>query len=107
MAIERPESLVSRFDEVSRRAVAAGADAILAGCGYYGPVFAAAGYTHVSDHPDVPVYDCGRMGYELARTLYRLHTAGVDPSSKAFPKLPEPNASAARNLMARMLTGRP
>jgi allantoin racemase len=104
-AIDHPESLIGRFDAVAHRAVDAGADAILVGCGYYGPVFAKYGYVHVSERPDVPVYDCARLGLEMARVLYSLHTAEVRPSTRGFPKLPEPNLGAARKLMARIITG--
>jgi allantoin racemase len=104
-AIEQPDSLIGRFDAVAQRAVAAGADAILVGCGYYGPLFAKHGYVHVSGRPDVPVYDCARLGMEMARVLYSLHTAGVRPSVRAFPSLGEPNRTAARKLMARIIAG--
>jgi Asp/Glu/hydantoin racemase len=103
-AIDRPESLVGKFDAVAHRAVDAGADAILVGCGYYGPVFAKHDYTHVSGRDDVPVYDCGRLGFEMARTLYSLFAAGVGPSRRGFPQLVDPNLSAARKLMARIIT---
>jgi Asp/Glu/hydantoin racemase len=103
--IQSPDSLMGRFDEVAHRAVAAGADAILVGCGYYGPVFAKHGYTHVTNRPDVPVYDCARLGLEMARTLYSLHVAGVNPSLRGFPRLPQPNARAAREMLARIIEG--
>ena len=102
-AIDHPDGLIGRFDAVARRAVDAGADAILVGCGYYGPVFVKHGYTHVSGHPDVPVYDCVRLGFEMARVLYALREAGIDPSPRAFPRLAEPSATAARRMMARIL----
>ena len=104
-AIDSPDMLLGRFDEVAHRAVDAGADAILVGCGYYGPVFAKHGYTHVSNRPDVPVYDCARLGLELARTLYSLHSAGVNPSLRGFPRLAESNAKAARGMLARIIEG--
>ena len=104
-AIDSPDSLVARFDSVARQAVASGADAILVGCGYYGPVFAKHGYTHVTGRPDVPVYDCARLGLEYARTLYHLDRAGIAPSRRGFPLLPDANARPFRELAARILEG--
>jgi Asp/Glu/hydantoin racemase len=81
-AIDRPEKLVDRFDKVAHEAVMAGADAILVGCGYLGPILGHAGYRHVVGRPDIPVYDCTHLAYELGVMLYRLHQAGVSPSRR-------------------------
>jgi Asp/Glu/hydantoin racemase len=94
-AVDRPDALVGRFDAVAQRAVAAGADAILVGCGYFGPVLSHAGYTHVTGHPDVPVYDCTRLAYELGATLHRLHAAGHGPSRRGFPTPPAGSSADA------------
>jgi len=102
-AVENPVPLIARFDEVARQAVAAGADAILTGCGYFGPIFTMHGYSHVSDRPDVPVYDCTALGMEFGRLLYRLHQARVQPSPRAFPDIAAQAREAADFLMAHML----
>jgi allantoin racemase len=103
-AIGNPARLIGRFDEVAHRAVAAGADAILTGCGYFGPVFSMHGYSHVSGRPDIPVYDCTALGMEFGRLLYRLHEVGVTPSRAAFPGMPPQARESADLLMAHMLS---
>jgi allantoin racemase len=103
-AIENPARLIARFDEVAHRAVAAGADAILTGCGYFGPVFSMHDYFHVSGRPDIPVYDCTALGMEFGRLLYRLDAAGVQPSRRGFPKMQAEARQAADFLMAHILT---
>lgn len=93
-AVEEPDAYVKRFDEVASQAVAAGADAILVGCGYVGPVLAHAGYTHVSRHPEVPVLDCTRLSFELGVLLYRLAKSGITPSRVGFAQ-PAPQSALA------------
>jgi allantoin racemase len=103
-AIEDPAPLIARFDAVAREAVAAGADAILTGCGYFGPIFTMHGYSHVSGRPDIPVYDCTALGMEFGRLLYRLHDACVSPSRRGFPRMSAEPREAADFLMARILS---
>ncbi|MQA79821.1 MAG: hypothetical protein GEV10_15290 [Streptosporangiales bacterium] len=102
-AVDDPDELVSRVDSVAQRAVAAGADAILLGCGYFGAVLARAGYTHVNGRPDVPVYDCTRLALEFGSTLYRLRKAGIGPSRLGFAQ-PSPASLAALEGMLTHLT---
>jgi allantoin racemase len=85
-AVDNPRQLIARFDEIAHRAVAAGADAILTGCGYFGPIFSMHGYFHVSGMPDVPVYDCTLLGMEFGRVLYRLHEARVHNKPPGVPE---------------------
>ena len=103
-AIEDPAPLIARFDAVARTAVAAGADAILTGCGYFGPIFTMHGYSHVSGRPDVPVYDCTALGMEFGRLLYRLQDARVQPSRRGFPGMSAEPREAADFLMGHMLS---
>lgn len=99
-ALERPGALINRFDAVARDAVSAGADAIITGCGYLGPVFASHGYTAVRGAPDVPVLDCTRMGFEHANMLYRLASAGHGPSSRGYARPTQPALAAMNSAMA-------
>jgi allantoin racemase len=101
-AVDKPDALVQRVDAVAQRAVEAGADAILVGCGYLGPVLAHGGYAHVLGRPDVPVYDCTRLAYELGRILYRLHVAGVKPSGRGFPAPAGTSLEAVRDVLAHL-----
>lgn len=87
-AVTSPGPLIDRFDAVASRAVAAGADAILVGCGSVGALLAVHGYRHVRGHPDVPVLDCDASTYHLARTLYELHASGYPPSRVTYPPVP-------------------
>jgi allantoin racemase len=103
-AVSNPAGLIARFDGVAHRAVTAGADAILTGCGYFGPVFSMHGYSHVSGRPDIPVYDCTALGMEFGRLLYRLRQAGVTPSRRAFPGMLPQARESADLLMAHMLS---
>jgi allantoin racemase len=103
-AIEDPAPLIARFDAVARQAVADGADAILTGCGYFGPIFTMHGYSHVSDRPDIPVYDCTALGMEFGRLLYRLHNASAQPSRRGFPRMSPEAREAADFLMAHVLS---
>lgn len=101
-AVTEPAAFVERFDAVARRAVDAGADAILVGCGYLGPTLSHAGYSHVSGHPDVPVYDCTRMAFELGALLYRLHRDGVGPSRVGFAQPPKAGGDAVADVLAHL-----
>jgi Asp/Glu/hydantoin racemase len=83
-AIESPGLLIDRFDQAARAAVDNGADAIVVGCGYIGPILAAHGYTHVRELPDIPVLDCNRLAAEHALFLYRLQSAGVRPAPRSY-----------------------
>jgi Asp/Glu/hydantoin racemase len=102
-AVTNPGSLIERFDEVARRAVDAGADAILVGCGSYGPIFARHNYRYVSGHLDVPVFDCGTLAMEFGRTLYRLHRIGLEPSNRGYRKPGGTDQAAARLVMTRLV----
>jgi Asp/Glu/hydantoin racemase len=83
-AILDPATLIDRFNRVAVRAVEDGADAIVVGCGYLAPIFSAHGYTTVTGHPDVPVYDCNRVAIEHAASLYQLHRAGIRPAQRSY-----------------------
>ncbi|KAE8756702.1 hydantoin racemase [Paraburkholderia madseniana] len=56
-AVTDPNSgFIARFEAVARECIAEGADVILVGCAYYGPLVRRAGYTHVSG-TGIPVVD--------------------------------------------------
>ncbi|NIE63354.1 aspartate/glutamate racemase family protein [Burkholderia sp. Ax-1719] len=50
------QSFIPRFEAAARQCIADGADVILVGCAWYGPLLRRAGYTRVSG-TDVPVID--------------------------------------------------
>lgn len=102
-AVDRPGRLIDRFDEVAARAVDAGADAILVGCGSVGALLAVHGYRHPRRRPDIPVLDCDASTYQLARTLYELHQAGVRPSRADYLSVPADRRPAMDRAMACLL----
>ncbi|WP_449278358.1 aspartate/glutamate racemase family protein [Leucobacter sp. GX24907] len=102
-ALDDPSAMIARFDAVARRAVEEdGADAIVVGCGYLAPIFTGAGYTHVGDHPDVPVIDCSRLAMEHALLLLELEGRGIGATSGAFPPPRGPQFDALRAAAARL-----
>lgn len=98
-AVVDAAAFVERFDAVARKAVAAGADAILVGCGYLGPTLTAADYRNVTGHPDIPVYDCTRLAFELGVALYRLSSAGVSPSRVGFARPSQTGSTAVADVL--------
>lgn len=61
----RPDDLIAAFEEVARGCVRDGADIIIAGCAYLGPVFTLFDYHEVRD-TGVPVIDPGLASLKLA-----------------------------------------
>lgn len=104
VAVDEPAALIDRFDRVARRAADAGADAILVGCGYLGPLFTVHGYRHVGGRPDVGVLDCCLLAFEFANLLADLAVRGVRPSRRSAPPLGPGPGKVASDLLAR-LTG--
>lgn len=104
-ALDSPGPLIDRFDTVAQRAADAGADAILVGCGYLGPLFAAHGYTNLLRRPDVPVLDCCTMAYELGCLLLGMHRRGVRPGRRAYPPVPETSRTALGAALANLRDG--
>lgn len=101
-AIEQPAALIDRFDTMARQAVARGADAVITGCGYLGPVFAAHGYVSVSDAPDVPVLDCTRLAFEHVHALRALASAGHGPAGRAYRHPAPRSLDAMTAVMSRL-----
>ncbi|MDF2441954.1 MAG: allantoin racemase [Subtercola sp.] len=83
-AITDPADLIDRFDAAGEKAAAAGADAIVVGCGYLASIFTAHGYTALRHHPDIAVIDCNRLALEHALQLIELAQAGIHPSSRGY-----------------------
>ncbi|MDN4641049.1 aspartate/glutamate racemase family protein [Agreia sp. PsM10] len=98
-AIDDPKRLIDRFDGVARAAVDDGADAVIVGCGYLAPLFTAHGYTHVSGHPDVPVYDCNALAFEHAAMLHTLAARGIRPAPRSYGGVPESRAAVFRTAL--------
>jgi allantoin racemase len=76
---------IPRFDAVARQCIDDGADVILAGCTYYGPLMRLAGYTSV-EGTGVPVVDSTAVSikYLEAMTDIALRTGLVKSAGLAF-----------------------
>lgn len=105
-AVMSPGPLIDKFDTVASAAANRGADAILVGCGYYGPIFARHGYRAVRSRPEVPVFDCATLGFAMARALYSAHVLGADPAGGAYPRISGDRQAQLRRELARTLDGR-
>jgi Asp/Glu/hydantoin racemase len=101
-AVHDPEPLIARFEAVAVRAADDGADAILTGCGSYGPIFKVNGYDRLRDRPDVPVYDCAALAMELGRSLYQLNQLGLRPSERSFAAPTASLRTLAHKAMSRL-----
>ena len=63
--------MIPNFERVARECIADGAEVIVVGCGYYGPILTLHGY-HEIPGTGVPVVDCSAAGLKLAETLVDL-----------------------------------
>ena len=88
-AVDDPHSrFIPRFEEVARACVSDGADVVLVGCGYYGPLLRTAGYTHVPD-TGVPVVDSTTVALKSLESMVRIaEVTGVVKSERAQFRAP-------------------
>jgi allantoin racemase len=82
-AVEDPRAqFVPRFEAAARDCIADGAEVILTGCGYYGPLLRLAGYTEVPG-TGVPVVDCSAVALKQAEAMADLAAASGFAKSRA------------------------
>lgn len=75
---------IPNFERVARQCIAEGAEVIIVGCGYYGPILSMHGYNEIPG-AGVPVLDCSAAGLKMAETLVDLHrSTGLRKSSAMF-----------------------
>jgi len=80
--------MIPNFEHVARQCIADGAEVIIVGCGYYGPILTMHGYTEIPG-TGVPVLDCSAAGLKLAETLVDLRKSiGLNKSSALFFRSP-------------------
>ena len=83
-SVANPERLISNFERVARQCIADGAEVIVVGCGYYGPILTLHGY-HEVPGTGVPVVDCSAAGLKLAEALVDLRrSTGLRKSTALF-----------------------
>jgi allantoin racemase len=76
----KPERLISLFEREALKCIEDGADVVIAGCCYVGPLFSLIGYREVAN-TGVPVIDPAAAALKLAETLADLRsTTGVGKS---------------------------
>lgn len=80
--------MIPNFERVARQCIADGAEVIVVGCGYYGPIFSMHGYTQIPG-TGVPVLDCSAAGLKMAESLADLHKSiNLNKSSALFFRRP-------------------
>jgi allantoin racemase len=82
--------LIPNFERVARKCIEDGAEVIVVGCGYYGPILTLHGYNEIPG-TGVPVVDCSAAGLKLAETLASLRESiGLDKSRALYFKSAPP-----------------
>jgi allantoin racemase len=76
--------LIPNFERVARECIEDGAEVIVVGCGYYGPILTLHGYNEVPG-TGVPVVDCSAAGLKLAEVLADLRkSTGLRKSTALY-----------------------
>jgi allantoin racemase len=82
-AVDDPHAaFLPRFEAVARACIAEGAEVILTGCGYYGPLLRLSGYTEVPG-TGVPVIDCSAVALKQAEAMADLAAVNGHAKSRA------------------------
>jgi allantoin racemase len=80
--------LIPNFERVARECIADGAEVIVVGCGYYGPILTLHGYNEVPG-TGVPVVDCSAAGLKMAEILADLYrNIGLHKSTALYFRSP-------------------
>lgn len=82
---------IPNLERVARQCIADGAEVIVIGCGYYGPILSVHGY-HQIPGTGVPVVDCSAAGLKMAEAQADLHRSiGLRKSTALYfkPSPPE------------------
>jgi allantoin racemase len=93
------EELLADFERIAFSCIEDGADSIVVGCGYLGPVLTLLNYHHIKN-TKVPVIDCGAVAIAVAEAMAALHQrTGLAPSrhkTSPYPRPPEKKLAAIR-----------
>ena len=91
-SIKDPEArFLPNFERVAQDCIAAGAEVIIVGCGYYGPILSVHGYNEIPG-TGVPVLDCSAAGLKLAEAQVDLQKSLNLRKSTALYFQPTPAA---------------
>ncbi|MDN7177356.1 aspartate/glutamate racemase family protein [Caballeronia sp. SEWSISQ10-4 2] len=90
-AVTDPHSgFIPRFEAAARGCIADGADIILVGCAYYGPLLRRVGYTHVAD-TGIPVIDSTTVAIKYLEAMVGVSRAtGITKSMGPMFRTPDP-----------------
>jgi allantoin racemase len=81
--------LIPNFERVARGCIEDGAEVIVVGCGYYGPILTMHGYNEVPG-TGVPVLDCSAAGLKMAEMLVDLSkSTGLAKSRALYFRSPD------------------
>jgi allantoin racemase len=111
-AFEGESDLVlEEFERVSRECIADGADVIISGCAYVGPLITQRGLTEIPG-TGVPVIDCTAAAIEMAISMARMHRAiptfgpsRAEHSPYSYPESLEPVAPPSPTDPAKVSLG--
>lgn len=79
---------IPNFERVARQCIDDGAEVIVVGCGYYGPILSQHGYYEIPD-TGVPVVDCSAAGLKMAEMMVDLYqTVGLRKSTALYFQRP-------------------
>lgn len=74
------KALLADFEQVALSCIEDGADVIIVGCGYLGPILTLLNYREVAE-TKVPVIDCGTVSIAIAESMAKLYRkVGLSPS---------------------------
>jgi allantoin racemase len=100
-SVNDPEmNLIPRLEDAAHECIAAGAEVILVGCAYYGPLLRRAGYTHVSG-TQVPVVDSSTVALKYLEAMVGINTVTglVKSGAGTFEKVDRENLDTARRAL--------
>lgn len=80
--------MIPNLERIAHQCIEDGAEVIIVGCGYYGPILTLHGYNEIPG-TGVPVLDCSAAGLKMAEILVDLHkSTGLRKSSALFFRSP-------------------
>ncbi|MDP6180044.1 MAG: aspartate/glutamate racemase family protein [Desulfatiglandales bacterium] len=86
------DAILADFERIALSSIEDGADVIIVGCGYLGPLLTLLNYREVGE-TKVPVIDCGAAGIATAESMAKLHRqVGLSPSRYKTSPYPHPPA---------------